>query len=61
MKKKEGGKRQKFQAAKFSLLYRFWIGFKDPGKRRRPMCDLMLFLLDISIHLQRLPVMKVKR
>lgn len=28
-KKRRGEKRQKFQAAKFSLLYRFWIGFKN--------------------------------
>lgn len=58
-KEKEKKKRQKFQAAKFTLLSRFCVDFKNTDKSRRAMCDLTLFLVD-TVHLLRLPVLKVR-
>lgn len=58
-KEKEKKKSQKFQAAKFTLLSRFCVDFKNTDKSRRAMCDLTLFLVD-TVHLLRLPVMKVR-
>lgn len=57
--KRKRKKRQKFQAAKFTLLSRFCVDFKNTDKSRRAMCDLTLFLVDI-VHLLRLPVLKVR-
>lgn len=59
MKKEKEKKSQKFQAAKFTLLSRFCVDFKNTDKSRRAMCDLTLFLVD-TVHLLRLPVMKVR-
>lgn len=58
-KRKRKKKRQKFQAAKFTLLSRFCVDFKNTDKSRRAMCDLTLFLVD-TVHLLRLPVLKVR-
>lgn len=58
-KRKRKKKSQKFQAAKFTLLSRFCVDFKNTDKSRRAMCDLTLFLVD-TVHLLRLPVMKVR-
>lgn len=58
-RKRKKKKRQKFQAAKFTLLSRFCVDFKNTDKSRRAMCDLTLFLVD-TVHLLRLPVMKVR-
>lgn len=57
--KRKRKKRQKFQAAKFTLLSRFCVDFKNTDKSRRAMCDLTLFLVD-TVHLLRLPVLKVR-
>lgn len=59
MKKEKEKKKAKFQAAKFTLLSRFCVDFKNTDKSRRAMCDLTLFLVD-TVHLLRLPVLKVR-